>query len=367
MLDFSSALYLGLRHASDELRPWTQLTMGAPAALVEPAAARVAAAGLAQLIGTEAGLLARSSLHALFDLIPRLAFDHQAAILVDGGVYPVGRWGVERAVGRGARALAVEHYVPPQMWRAAQAEASRGRRPLIVVDGVCPGCGRSAPLADYVDIARTFAGRLVIDDTQALGLLGPDGGGSLRALGSGAQRPAIIVASLAKAFGAPLAVVGGPRGEVEAYAQSSETRVHLSPPSLADVHAALRALEINAVEGDARRTHLSRLITRLRRGLTDLGLPVGAATPGVLAPVQRVPTGSLPPLTAQRWLLEHGVRGVVHRACDGQARLSLVLTASHRLADIDQALAAIAALTGPRPTPTIASPARWRNGVAAHA
>ena len=37
MLDFTSALYLGMRHAHETLRPWAQLTTGRPAAL-EPAA-----------------------------------------------------------------------------------------------------------------------------------------------------------------------------------------------------------------------------------------------------------------------------------------------------------------------------------------
>ena len=34
VLDFTSALYLGLQHPSRSLRPWRQFTTGAPAALV---------------------------------------------------------------------------------------------------------------------------------------------------------------------------------------------------------------------------------------------------------------------------------------------------------------------------------------------
>ena len=39
MLDFTSSLYLGMRHASRDLRPWDSLTRGMPAALVPPALA----------------------------------------------------------------------------------------------------------------------------------------------------------------------------------------------------------------------------------------------------------------------------------------------------------------------------------------
>ena len=39
MLDFTSALYLGLRHGSGSLRPWSALTTGVPAARPVDAAA----------------------------------------------------------------------------------------------------------------------------------------------------------------------------------------------------------------------------------------------------------------------------------------------------------------------------------------
>jgi hypothetical protein len=39
-LDFTSALYLGLHHGRDDLRPWAQLTSGVPAALHESCSGR---------------------------------------------------------------------------------------------------------------------------------------------------------------------------------------------------------------------------------------------------------------------------------------------------------------------------------------
>ena len=53
MLDFTSALYLGLEHASRELPAWDRLTLGKPAALEpQPGAGRVERR-LAALIGSE--------------------------------------------------------------------------------------------------------------------------------------------------------------------------------------------------------------------------------------------------------------------------------------------------------------------------
>ena len=58
MLDFTSALYLGLRHPSGSLGDWESLTLGRPSALREPPDAEAVAADLARLQGCEAGALA---------------------------------------------------------------------------------------------------------------------------------------------------------------------------------------------------------------------------------------------------------------------------------------------------------------------
>ena len=53
MIDLTSSLYLGLRHDSAVVPPWTWLTTGVPAALAVAPEAGVVADGLAGLIGTE--------------------------------------------------------------------------------------------------------------------------------------------------------------------------------------------------------------------------------------------------------------------------------------------------------------------------
>ena len=49
MLDFTSALYLGLRHEHAALRPWSQFASGRPAALREAPDARRVAQAVAHL------------------------------------------------------------------------------------------------------------------------------------------------------------------------------------------------------------------------------------------------------------------------------------------------------------------------------
>ena len=68
MLDFTSALYLGLRHPLGSSRPWAALSLGRPAALQPPPGAGALARELAALQGCEAATLLPSTLHLFWDL-----------------------------------------------------------------------------------------------------------------------------------------------------------------------------------------------------------------------------------------------------------------------------------------------------------
>src|ERR1700722_10436285 len=99
MLDFTSVLYLGFRHAFRTLRRWAQLTTGRPASLEEAPEAVAVAQDLARLVGCERAVLAPSTLHLYWVLFDVLARDG-VAIYADGGTYPIARWGVERAAAK---------------------------------------------------------------------------------------------------------------------------------------------------------------------------------------------------------------------------------------------------------------------------
>ena len=109
VLDFTSALYLGLNHAHAELRPWRQLTLGKPAALSPPPESEAIADQLARLIGCERATLGTSTLHLFWDVFGQLSRE-RIAIYVDAGTYPIARWGVERALARGALVRGFKHH-----------------------------------------------------------------------------------------------------------------------------------------------------------------------------------------------------------------------------------------------------------------
>jgi 8-amino-7-oxononanoate synthase len=346
MLDFTSALYLGLRHGSGDLLPWSSLTSGRPAALDEPPGAQAVARRLAALQGCEAAILAPSTLHLFWDLFVALDCG-QICVYLDSATYPVARWGAERSAGRGIPVRTFRHH-DAQALELALRDGGVGRRPVVVSDGFCPSCGRAAPLATYLELVRAAGGRVVIDDTQALGVLGirpgsdaphgSGGGGSLRHAAI-ADPGVIVVASLAKAFGAPIAALSGSEESVAAFAARSETRVHASPPSAAAIQAAANALRINHASGDSLRERLARLIWVLRTRLRGAGVPVL----GGLFPVQSIsPTRGDEPASLHKRLLRAGVRTVLWQPHGAASqRLAFIVTARHRLEHIDAAADAL--------------------------
>jgi 8-amino-7-oxononanoate synthase len=348
MLDFTSSLYLGFHHAHRSLQPWSLLTTGKPAALSAPQSAQQIAQRIAVLQGCEAGSLGTSSLHLFWDLFGILTLQ-AITIFVDSGLYPIARWGVERAASRGAPVYEFAHHNPGALERAMHGVAGLARRPVVVTDGFCPACGRPAPLREYLSLLQNSRGRLILDDTQALGIFGhspgvdapfgSQGGGMLPWLKI-ASPDILVVSSLAKAFGVPAAVLSGSLAAVREFEAKSETRVHCSPPSLAAIHAVEHALLINAETGDRLRLRLARLVAYFRRRADSLGLRFA----GGLFPVQTLrPQAALDAAVVYEHLASCGIRTVLKKANDGNSlELALIITARHNSQSIDRLIHALA-------------------------
>lgn len=347
MLDFSSSLYLGLRHGSRSLEPWEALTLGRPAALEEPGETAATARELAALVGCAAGVLLPSTFHLFWDLLGVLC--RQAnEIYMDAATYPIARWGAEHWAGRGVPLVAFRRHDARHL--AHLLARRRAARPLVVCDGVCPSSRSQPPLASYAALARRHGGWLVVDDTQALGVYGASpspatpygtgGGGSLRRHDISGDH-VILGASLAKGFGVPVALLAGSAALVTYFERHSASRLHMSPPSMAVVKATRYALAVNRRDGDRLRLGLWRAVRRLREGLGRFGL----STQGDDFPVQTVSASRCAEAARlHAALLRRGVRTVLHGDPAGAARLSFVVGAQHRADDIDHAIAQIAAV-----------------------
>jgi 8-amino-7-oxononanoate synthase len=347
MLDFTSVLYLGFRHAHHTLLPWAQLTTGRPAALEPAPEAERVAQNLAQLLRCKRAVLVPSTLHLYWDLFDLLARD-RIAIYVDAGTYPIARWGIERAAAKGVRTATFPTHDSAALEYLLHRDRQDGYRPVVVTDGVCPETGRTAPLPDYLRLIRGGDGCLVVDDTQALGILGKDPaqeapygrGGAGTPAWYGVEGPELIMgSSLAKGFGAPLAVIASNAKLIAKFENLSATRVHTSPPSLAVISAAQRALVVNEKRGDLLRIRLVKLVRHFREELRQIGI----SALGGLFPVQTL--RAIPDIDPRRLhsqLLSCGVRAVLRSTRHmPNAALSFLITALHTRSDIGRCMDAL--------------------------
>ena len=345
MLDFTSALYLGMQHSSESLRPWTQLTTGRPVALGVPINQRRVADKLANLIGCQSAILGTSTLHLFWDFCGFMARE-KVAIYMDADAYPIARWGAERASSCGTPIRMFKHHDPDNLERLLSQQASTCRRPVVMTDGYCPACGAVAPLDEYLKRVRAYKGYLIIDDTQALGILGSScrhddtpygkgGGGSLRSQKVHGS-DIVVISSLAKGFGVPLAVLAGNRNIVKRFESNSETIIHTSPPSVVAINAAEHAQAINKIHGETLRSRLAQRALHFRQHLAEAGLE----TMSEFFPVQTLkPMPERYARLIHQRLLNSGIRTVLqHSKYHGKAVISFLITVRHRFADIERAV-----------------------------
>ncbi|MGO4328652.1 aminotransferase class I/II-fold pyridoxal phosphate-dependent enzyme [Cupriavidus sp. 2TAF22] len=356
MVDFASALYLGLAHPASRIGGFAALTTGMPAALgASPQAGRLALQAAA-LQGSEAGLVAPSTLHLAIDVFDRLARTH--VLIADDALYPVMRWGLERVAGLGTPVSWFAHADLAGMLARLRRMRQRhpARAPAVITDATRRE-GAVVPLARYLAPVAACGGVLVVDHSQVLGLLGRQpsarhpwghgGGGILRYAGLGAAQPVLLLASWAKAFGAPLASLCGPAALIAEIARDGPTQSHCSAASEAALLAGLDALATNRREGDALRLRLLQRVHHLRAGLHWLAR---AALPDLQATLPTHPMQQIWLGAPERTLALHaelragGFRTALLRRPEGRYVLAVIVRASHGIDEIDALLATMATL-----------------------
>jgi 8-amino-7-oxononanoate synthase len=331
-LDFTSALFLGMRQEYRSLPEWTSLTSGVPAAWREPATARAIGASIAEAQRAESAFVARSALHALADamtLLPRRG----DTVAIDEAVYPIAETASLIAKGRGVKVHRYPHHRP-----IAPVGNGRGRV-IYVTDGWCQGCNSPAPLSQLQALAKRRNGIVVVDDSLACGVLGkrgiPDsfGDGTGTPQWSGLSHDRLLwIASLAKAYGAALAVVTGDSETIRKLTHDG-SRQYSSPPTSADLAAATAALS-DRRKLALRRKVLHKHVTLLRHALASAGLPVI----GLPFPLVGIWFAGQAP--ALRWcgsLQSAGIHLLVQRPrCQSGALLTAVLRSEHSTTDIER-------------------------------
>lgn len=223
----------------------------------------------------------------------------------------------------------------------ARLAAADGRRRLVLTDGVFSMDGDRAPLAELARVAAAAEAILVVDDAHGLGVLGPDGGGSVAAAGLTPAEVPVLIGTLGKAFGTFGAFVAGGETLIETLVHRARTYVYTTAPPPPVAAATTRALEIAATES-WRRERLAAHVTRFRRGAREAGLRLADSD----TPIQPVIVGaSDTALGASAALMDRGYWVSAIRPPTvprGTARLRVTLSAAHDEADVDGLLVALA-------------------------
>lgn len=341
-VDFSTALYLGMRHSSKELPGWNKLSTGVPAALYETNSSIALGKKIAQLQGMEDGLIAPSVLHLFFDWFGLLQ-PGRYVIFADEHLYQTGLWGVERAAFKGTPVHFFRHQNCLSLQKLLQLHLHQSQIPIVVTDGWCPLCGTLCPAKDYLKLITPRNGLLVIDDTQAMGVLGHSrsagmpygfgGGGTLAHLNITGTN-VICISSLAKAWGAPLAVMTGSKAHLNDFRQNSDTRVYASPPNRAVIAAGHLALLKNKTQGDSLRRRLLNRVIYFKKMLGTAGI----TTSGGFFPVQTIAHPH--PGKLKKLFLEfqfQNIKTVLVKSHNGAPRQCLILNTNHTASDLQQA------------------------------
>ena len=223
-----------------------------------------------------------------------------------------------------------------------QLEPNRG---LIVSEGVFSMDGDQAPWHELATLAARSGNWLMIDDAHGLGVLGPEGRGTLAAQGVNPASVHIQMGTFGKALGVAGAFVGGSRELVEYLVNFARHYVYSTHMPAAQACAVSKSIELVQAADDAR-AHLGQLIARFRQGADALGWTLGASE----TPIQPLLVGeSSAALQLAERLRDRGVWVSAIRPPTvpvGTARLRITLSAAHREQDVDRLLDALGPCSG---------------------
>jgi 8-amino-7-oxononanoate synthase len=223
-----------------------------------------------------------------------------------------------------------------------QLEPNRG---LIVSEGVFSMDGDQGPWRELAALAAQSGNWLMIDDAHGLGVLGPEGRGTLAAQGVAPTSVHIQMGTFGKALGVAGAFVGGSRELVDYLVNFARHYVYSTHMPAAQACAVSKSIELVRAADDAR-AHLGQMIARFRQGAQAQGWQLGASD----TPIQPLLVGeSSAALQLAERLRDRGVWVSAIRPPTvpvGTARLRITLSAAHSEQDVDRLLEALGPCSG---------------------
>ncbi|WP_408646285.1 8-amino-7-oxononanoate synthase [Thiosocius teredinicola] len=213
-------------------------------------------------------------------------------------------------------------------------------RCLVATDGVFSMDGDIAPLAGLAEQCSAHNAWLMVDDAHGIGVVGPQGRGSIVAAELGESDVPILMGTLGKALGTAGAFVAGPEVLIETLIQQARPYIYTTAMPAAIAEATRASLRI-VLDEEWRRERLQGLIVRFRRGAARIGLELMDSE----TPIQPILLGSAQ--RALQWsdrLYREGILVTAIRpptVPDGAARLRVTLSASHTVSQVETLLSVL--------------------------
>ncbi|MFP7723258.1 8-amino-7-oxononanoate synthase [Lysobacter sp. A3-1-A15] len=212
---------------------------------------------------------------------------------------------------------------------------------MVATDGVFSMDGDIAPLRELALVTRVQKAMLYVDDAHGVGVVGPDGRGSVAAARLGLEEVPLQLATLGKALGGYGAAVVGEAALVEHLAETARPYLYTTALPPAQAAASLVAVKLARAE-HWRREKLVELTARFRERARALGLLLLESD----TPIQPVICGTESRALSMAASLERAGYWVAAirppTVPEGRARLRVALSALHTVAEVDGLAAAIA-------------------------
>lgn len=155
-----------------------------------------------------------------------------------------------------------------------QGAVGRGKRVIVVTDGIFSMRGDHAPLENITDICKKYEREFsegvitVVDDSHGVGAFGQTGRGTEEYTGARAD---ILIATLGKALGVNGGYVAASAQVIEFLRETAPFYIYSNPITPSEAAAAIQSLEILAsLEGKGLLDTMRGLVKRLESGLTAL-------------------------------------------------------------------------------------------------
>jgi glycine C-acetyltransferase len=241
-----------------------------------------------------------------------------------------------------AKIIPYEHGNAADAERVIQENLPQFRRGLLISDGVFSMDGDIAPLDQLYTVAARYGVMTMVDDAHGEGVLGHGGRGIVDHFGLRGKFD-VEVGTLSKAFGVVGGVIAGRKTIVDYVRQKARPFLFSSAVTPADTAACLAAVDLLEQSTDL----VDRLWSNARffkAEMQRLGFDTGRSQ----TPITPVMLGEAP-LAQQfsRALFEQGLFAMAigfPTVARGQARIRVMISASHSQADLEQALTIFAAV-----------------------